>query len=60
VSAPLLNAEQVAERIGMTTDFVYRLAREKRIPHLKFGRTLRFRAEAIEDWIEKQEQEQVR
>jgi excisionase family DNA binding protein len=55
VSDRLLTAEDVAQILGMRTDFIYRLAREGRIPHLRFGRTLRFRAEAIETWLEEQE-----
>jgi excisionase family DNA binding protein len=51
----LLTAPEVAELIGMTTDFVYALARRDEIPHLKFGRTLRFRAEAIEEWLQASE-----
>jgi excisionase family DNA binding protein len=41
VSDRLLTAEDVAQILGMRTDFIYRLAREGRIPHLRFGRTLR-------------------
>jgi excisionase family DNA binding protein len=51
----LLTAQEVAELIGMRTDYVYQLAREERIPHLRYGRTLRFRAEAIEEWIRESE-----
>lgn len=47
----LLTAEDVAELIGMRTDYVYKLARRDQIPHHRFGRTLRFRAEAIEEWL---------
>jgi excisionase family DNA binding protein len=36
-------------------DHVYKLAREQRIPHLKFGRSLRFRFEAITRWLEDDE-----
>jgi excisionase family DNA binding protein len=39
----------------MRVDYVYALARREEIPHLKFGRTLRFRAEAITHWLEEQE-----
>jgi excisionase family DNA binding protein len=46
----------VAELIGLRTDFIYRLAREGRIPHLRFGRVLRFRSEAIDQWLREQEQ----
>ena len=47
----LLTAEEVAEMIGMTTDYVYALSRRDNIPHLRFGRTLSYRPEAIDDWI---------
>jgi excisionase family DNA binding protein len=47
----LLTAEDVAEMIGMRVDYVYALSRRNQIPHLRFGRTLRFRAVAIEAWL---------
>lgn len=47
----LLSAEEVAEIIGMRVDYVYALSRSGQIPHLRFGRTLRFRSEAIEAWL---------
>jgi excisionase family DNA binding protein len=50
-TARLLTAEEVAEIIGMRVDYVYALARRGQIPHLRFGRTLRFRADAIEAWL---------
>jgi hypothetical protein len=33
----------------------YNLAREERMPHLRFGRSLRFRAAAISRWLEEEE-----
>ena len=51
----LLSAEDVAQIIGMRVDLVYKLARRDEIPHLRFGRTLRFRAEAIDRWLEESE-----
>ncbi len=53
----LLTAPEVAERLQLTTDFVYALARCGEIPHLRFGRSLRFRAEAIETWLRDQERD---
>lgn len=47
----LLTAEDVAELIGMRTDYVYALARSNQIPHLRFGRTLRFRRASVDAWI---------
>jgi excisionase family DNA binding protein len=51
VNEPLLTAEQVAELIGMRTDYVYELSRRGRIPTITFGRTRRYRREAIEAWL---------
>ena len=56
----LLDAEQVAEILGMRVDFVYALARKDEIPHLRFGRTLRFRAAAIDRWLEESERGTLR
>ena len=48
----LLTAPEVAEILGLRLDHVYKLAREEQIPHLRFGRSLRFREEAIEEWLQ--------
>jgi excisionase family DNA binding protein len=48
---PLLTAEQVAELIGMRIDYVYELSRRGRIPTITFGRTRRYRREAIEQCL---------
>ena len=53
--SPLLTAEDVAELIGMTPAYVYRLVRGDEIPHLRFGRTVRFRRESVERWCEERE-----
>ncbi len=49
--SPLLTAEDVAEMIGMGSDWIYAQVRAGRIPHVKLGRYVRFRAESIEEWI---------
>jgi len=53
----LLRAEDVADRLQLRVDHIYKIAREERIPHIRFGRTLRFRAEAIDHWLREQEQD---
>jgi excisionase family DNA binding protein len=47
----LLTAEEVADVIGMTADYVYALSRRGTIPTITFGRTRRYRREAIEEWL---------
>lgn len=51
----LLNADDVAEVLGVTKDWVHRAARECRLPVVQLGRFQRFRREAIEQWIREQE-----
>ena len=47
----LLTAEEIAERLGMKTDWVWAQARAGRIPHVRLGRYRRFRESAIEAWL---------
>ena len=47
----LLTAEDVAAMLGMGTDWIYAQVRADRIPHVRLGRFVRFRAESIEQWI---------
>lgn len=51
----LLQAEDVAKQIGMTTDWVYAQVRAGRIPHVRLGRYVRFRQESIDEWIAQSE-----
>ncbi len=39
----LLSVEEAAAYLKFSTTFVYRLAREKRIPHVSYGRHIIFR-----------------
>ena len=47
----LLTAEDVAERLGVTPQWVWAQARAGRIPHVRLGRYRRFRESAVESWI---------
>lgn len=42
MSAKTYSAAEVAERYGHTKDYILRLAREGRWPHLRVGRSVRF------------------
>jgi excisionase family DNA binding protein len=44
----LLEVEDVADYLGMRTDWVYREVRAGRLPHIRLGRAVRFRRESIE------------
>jgi excisionase family DNA binding protein len=53
----LLTAEDVAQRLGVKTGWVYEQSRAGRMPTVKLGRYYRYRPEAIERWIAAQEEE---
>lgn len=47
----LLTAEEIAQRLGVRTQWVWAQARAGRIPHVRLGRYRRFRESAVEAWI---------
>jgi excisionase family DNA binding protein len=47
----LLTAKDVAERLQLPIGTIYAMARKAVIPHHRFGRTVRFRPEAIDEWL---------
>jgi excisionase family DNA binding protein len=51
----LLTVDDVAERLGVTKDWVWAQARAGRIPHVQLGRYRRFREEALEKWLDELE-----
>ena len=51
----LLDADQVAEMLGVPKSWVYEQSRKGLIPTVELGRYRRFRREAIEEWIAERE-----
>jgi excisionase family DNA binding protein len=49
---PLWTPDQVAERLQLSRQHIYRLCGEHRLPFLRVGNSLRFRAADIEAWLE--------
>jgi excisionase family DNA binding protein len=60
MSGSLLNAEQVAERLGVPKTWVYEQSRKGRIPTVTLGRYRRYRAETIEKWVAELEAKEAR
>jgi excisionase family DNA binding protein len=51
----LLTAEEVAALLRVTPAWVYAQTRRRRIPHLRLGRYVRYRREALEEWMQQVE-----
>ena len=47
----LIDIDEVAERLGVSTRYVRRLVAERRIAYLKVGRLLRFDADVVDSWL---------
>jgi excisionase family DNA binding protein len=54
---PLLTADDVAQMLQVKRSWVYAAARQGQIPHVRLGRYIRFREEAIERWLAGREQQ---
>lgn len=49
----LLTKKDVADLLQYSTDGINRLMRNRRIPYIKIGKTVRFKKDDIENWIDK-------
>ena len=47
----LLTAEEIAQQLGVTPQWVWAQARAGLIPHVRLGRYRRFRESAVEAWL---------
>ena len=54
-SKKLLVASEVAMLLRVTTAWVYAETRANRLPHVRLGRYVRYRAATIDDWIAEEE-----
>jgi len=52
ITIPLLDVNQVAERLCVSTRFVRRLVDERRIPFCKLGKFVRFNPADIDAWVQ--------
>ena len=52
----LLTAPQVAEALGFTVDWVYRMAKAFELPSVKIGSSVRFREDQILEYLEQHSQ----
>lgn len=51
-----MNAHECAEYLRINHETVYRMAREKQLPHFRVRTRVFFSRNAIENWIKEQEQ----
>ena len=54
-----MSADEVAELLGVSKSWVYEQSRQGRIPTVRLGRYRRYRREAIEQWVQQLELDDV-
>jgi excisionase family DNA binding protein len=56
----LLTADEVAAMLHVTKSWVYDQTRQRRMPHVRLGRYVRYRRSAVDRWIEQIETDGLR
>lgn len=51
--------KEAAEYLGVSAHSIYKMVREKQIPHFRVRRTILLSKKAIDEWVEQQESESV-
>lgn len=54
-----LTTLETAKYLGVSQDLIFKMVREKSIPHFRIGRRILFRVESIEKWITDREHEGI-
>ena len=49
---PLLDVDELAERLNISVRHVRRLVAERRVPYLKVGHLVRFAPAAVDEWLQ--------
>ena len=55
----LLTAEQLADLLALSVDWIYEKAAAGELPSYKLGANRRFRASEVEDWLQRQRADQA-
>jgi len=54
-----MNIKGISDYLGIKVSTIYALVEEKRIPHYRIGRQIRFKRSDVDGWMEGQKQEAV-
>lgn len=59
VERTTLTVKEIAEYLGLSVDLIYKLVRQKQIPHIKIGARILFKLSSIEKWLSELEEESI-
>ena len=52
MSDPMLDADQAAELLGISREWIYKMARRGELPYYRLGRAMRFRRSELDAFLE--------
>jgi excisionase family DNA binding protein len=52
-----LTVKEIAVYLDLSVDFIYKLAREKEIPHIRIGARIMFKKDSIDNWLSELEKD---
>jgi len=56
----LLSTEETAEFLGISKNTLYEWIVQKRIPHIKVGRLVKFKRDDLDEWLKKRKKEEYK
>ena len=54
----LLSIVEAAEWLGLSQSYLYKLVESDQIPHIRFGRAIRFDIKELEEWLKEDSEDQ--
>jgi excisionase family DNA binding protein len=54
----LLSIVEAAEWLGLSQSYLYKLVEADAIPHIRFGRAIRFDIKELEEWLKEDTEDQ--
>lgn len=54
-----MKVKEVAGYLGVHTDMIYALVKQKQIPHVRLGSRILFTEASIQSWIKDQEEQSI-
>lgn len=54
----LLSIIEAAEWLGLSQSYLYKLVESDQIPHIRFGRAIRFDIKELEEWLKEDSEDQ--
>lgn len=56
INRTTLDVKEVSQYLGVSVDFLYKTVRENSVPHIRIGKKILFKKDAIDQWLDQKMQ----